>query len=125
MFKPNYTITPSIVTAISEIAQIKTVIEHSRVLPLNEAQLRRQAIVRMAHTSTSIEGNPLAEYQVQKVLEGQEIRADQKAILEVKNYQKALEEMEKISAGKKPLDLNQILLIHQILMQGLMEKPKI
>ena len=47
---------------MTEIAEIKAIIERSRVLPLNEAQLRRQAILRMAHTSTSIEGNKLAQF---------------------------------------------------------------
>src|SRR3989344_9689249 len=90
MFRPNYNITSSILNDMTEIAQIKVLVEKSRVLPLNEAQLRRQAIVRMAHTSTSIEGNPLAEYQVGNVLAGKTVRASQKDILEVENYYTAL-----------------------------------
>jgi len=125
MFKPTYQITPKIVTVISEIAQIKTVVERSRVLPLNEAQLRRQAIVRMAHTSTSIEGNPLAEYQVGKVLAGEKINADQKSIIEVKNYQKALLEMEKLADSKSSISVEDVLVMHRILMDGLLPKEKL
>lgn len=124
MYKPNYTITPSILSAVSEIAQIKTLIERSRVLPLNEAQLRRQAIVRMAHTSTSIEGNKLAEFQVKKVLAGEKIAGDANSIQEVKNYQVALQKIEEWSMTDTHLTIERILELHQILMKGLLEPKK-
>ena len=83
MFKPQYVITPLVLSRIAETAEIKAAVERSRVLPLNEAQLRRQAILRMAHTSTSIEGNKLAQFQVDKVLAGMSGNADAKSIQEV------------------------------------------
>lgn len=125
MYKPNYSITPKVLNSIAEIAEIKAVIERSKVLPLNEAQLRRQAIVRMVHTSTSIEGNNLAEYQVDKVLSGMSLSADQKSILEVKNYQKALVKMEKMVTEKDSISIEDILNLHKILMEGLLPKEKI
>jgi Fic family protein len=125
MFKPTFTITPAILSGISEITEIKTIIERSRVLPLNQAQLQRQAIARMVHTSTSIEGNPLAQFQVDKVLAGEEINAERKAILEVKNYQKALQEMEKLADSGNPIGVEDILKLHASLMEGLLPKEKI
>ena len=89
MLDPNYSITPLTLSNMTEIAEIKAVVERSRVLPLNEAQLRRQAILRMAHTSTSIEGNKLAQFEVGKVIEGKAVRGAQKDILEVENYLKS------------------------------------
>lgn len=124
MFNPKYTIIPDMLAAISEISEVKAIVERSRVLPLNEAQLRRQAIIRMAHTSTSIEGNKLAEFQVDKVLSGMSVNADQKSILEVKNYQLALQETEKLATYEKPLTRDNILKLHEILMHGLVEKEK-
>lgn len=124
MFKPNYLITQTILNSITEIVEIKTLIERSRVLPLNEAQLKRQAIVRMAHTSTSIEGNPLAEYQVDKVLSGMSVNADQKSILEVKNYFQALKKIENLAKDNKELTLNEILKLHATLMKGLLPSQK-
>lgn len=124
MFKPNYNITPFILKAISQISEIKAIVERSKVLPLNEAQLKRQAIVRMVHTSTSIEGNPLAEYQVGKVLSGMSVVADPKSILEVKNYQLALQEVEKLSEEKTYLTIEQILKLHAIVMKGLLPDDK-
>lgn len=111
-------------TAISEISMIKSVVDHARVLPLNEAQLKRQAIIRMVHTSTSIEGNKLAEYQVDKVLSGMSVSADQRSIQEVKNYQKALQEVEKLAEDKGPITIHQILNLHKVLMEGLVEPEK-
>ncbi len=124
MFKPRYTITPKILTNISDITEIKAIVERSRVLPLNEAQLRRQAILRMAHTSTSIEGNKLAQFEVGKVLEGKTVRAPQKDILEVENYYKALQLLEKLSKLKHDLTVEEVLLLHKTVINGLVDKEK-
>lgn len=99
-------------------------VEKSRVLPLNEAQLKRQALVRMAHTSTSIEGNPLAEYQVDKVLSGMSVNADDKSIREVKNYQDAIKKIEELSDDKGAFTLEGLLEIHKVLMTGLLDPKK-
>lgn len=124
MFKPNFTITPTILGGISEISEIKAIVERSRVLPLNEAQLRRQAIIRMAHTSTSIEGNKLAEFQVAKVLSGMSVNADEKSIKEVKNYQNALQLVDQLIAQKVVLGIETVLSLHADLMKGLLESQK-
>lgn len=125
MYQPQYIITPEINNAMTQIAEIKAVVERSRILPLNEAQLHRQAIIRMTHTSTSIEGNPLAEYEVEKVLSGHSILADKKSIVEVKNYQSGLLKIEQWVKTKKILTLDSILELHQILMKGLLLDEKI
>lgn len=124
MFKPNLTYNAEMVIAISQIAEIKAIVERSKVLPLNEAQLRRKAIARMAHTSTSIEGNQLAEYEVEKVLSGMSVNADQKSILEVKNYQQALKRIEEMSLNENTLTIEMILELHSILMKDLLPKEK-
>lgn len=124
MFKPNFNITHSILSNISEIASIKAVIERSRVLPLNEAQLRRQAIARMVHTSTSIEGNKLVQFQVDKVLSGMSVAGDDKSILEVKNYQLALQEVEKSIDTSHELTIDFVLKLHSLLMKGLLDDKK-
>lgn len=125
MFEPKYNITPTILSRIAEIAEIKAAIERSRVLPLNEAQLRRQAILRMAYTSTSIEGNKLAEFEVGKVYEGKSVRAPQKDVLEVENYYKAIKLLDEFSKHKNNLTLNEILKMHKTVIDGLLEKEKV
>lgn len=124
MFKPSFNITPQLLNNISEISEIKAVIERSKVLPLNEAQLRRQAIIRMAHTSTSIEGNRLAEFQVKKVLEGEIVNADQKSINEVKNYQIAIQKVDEMADVGGTLTIDKILSLHAVLLKGLIDLTK-
>jgi Fic family protein len=125
MYSPKYSISPEVFGAVSEIAEVKAIVERSRVLPLNQLQLQREAMIRMVHTSTSIEGNPLEEYQVDKVLSGMSIAADEKSIIEVKNYQTALKEIEKIAEENKSLDEKIILHIHEIAMKGLLPATKV
>lgn len=109
---------------ITEIVEIKAIIERSRVLPLNEAQLRQQAVLRMAHTSTSIEGNKLAQFEVGKVLEGKEVRAPQKDILEVENYYRALKLLDEMSRRKGSILIDEVLNLHKIIVNGLVEDKK-
>lgn len=124
MFEPQYNITSTILSRIAEIAEIKAAVERSRVLPLNEAQLRRQAILRMAHTSTSIEGNKLAQFEVGKVLEGKNVQAPRKDILEVENYYQALKMLEELAKSKSKVTLGEILKLHHKVINGLTEKEK-
>lgn len=124
MFKPNYTISPDVLNAISEIAEAKGIIERSRVLPLNELQLKRQAMIRQVHTSTSIEGNKLAEYQVDKVLSGLSVVADSQSIQEVKNYQEAVKEIEVIAEDKRKITIDLILKVHELTVKGLLGDEK-
>lgn len=124
MFEPKFVITPVILSRIAEIAEIKAAIERSRVLPLNEAQLRRQAILRMAHTSTSIEGNKLAQFEVGKISEGKTVRAPQKDILEVENYLKSLKLLDDLSKTKHALNIEEVLKMHKTVIGGLVESEK-
>lgn len=125
MFEPKYVITSSILSRIAEIAEIKAAVERSRVLPLNEALLRRQAILRMAHTSTSIEGNRLAQFEVGKVFEGKTVRAPQKDILEVENYLNALKLLDEFGKSKQDLNLGEIFKMHKVVIDGLVDKEKV
>ncbi len=124
MLEPNYSITSKTLSNMTEIAEIKAVVERSRVLPLNEAQLRRQAILRMAHTSTSIEGNKLAQFEVGKVIEGKFVKGSQKDILEVENYYKALQKLEEMAKTKRTISLDEILSLHKMVIDGLVEGSK-
>src|SRR3989344_944407 len=125
MFTPKYSISPDVLNAISEISETKVIVERSKVLPLNELQLKRQAMIRMVHTSTSIEGNMLQEYQVDKVLSGMSVNADDKSILEVKNYQNAVKEVERLADKKTKIKSEIILKVHEIVMNKLLDSDKI
>jgi Fic family protein len=124
MFKPKYSISNKIVNELTEISEIKSVIEKSKLLPQREVFLRRAALVKMAHTSTSIEGNQLQEYQVAQVAEGKNINAEERQIREVKNYLSALREIDKLSGSKVRFDAGDVLNIHKIVINGLVDKEK-
>lgn len=123
MFSPKYTISNQIVNSLSEIAEIKTLVERSRLLPEREIFLKRAAAIKMAHTSTSIEGNRLQEYQVAQVAQGKQIKAEERQIREVKNYLTALRIIDQLSGSKKDFSQPDILKVHQAVMDGL-EDPK-
>lgn len=125
MFNPKYIINSKILSNITEIVEIKAIVERSRVLPLNEAKLQRQAILRMAHTSTSIEGNKLAQFEVGKIIEGKAVKASQKDILEVENYYRALKLLDDMSKPKKDITEEEILRLHKTVTLGLVEKEKV
>ena len=124
MFVPKYTITDGIVSRLSEIAEIKAMVERSALLPSREAFLRRAAVIKMAHTSTSIEGNRLQEYQVQKLSEGKRIVAEEDQIREVENYLVALRRIDEIVNEKSGFSRNEILKIHKVVVGGLVDKEK-
>lgn len=118
MYSPTFSITAKILSDISEIAEIKTIVERSKILPEREAVLRRRAVVRIAHTSTSIEGNLLAEYQVEKVLAGEKVMAEENFVKEVKNYERALTLVDEL-AKKKETGERDILNLHRLVIKGL------
>lgn len=100
-------------------------IRQAKILPAREAFLRRAAIVKMAHSSTSIEGNTLSESQVKDLLEGKGVRAEADQIREAKNYLVALRLVDEIAVGKVSFDQKDLLSVHQQVLFGLMIKEKI
>lgn len=124
MFNPKYQISENILSDLAKIAEIKGMVEKSTLLPARESFLRKTAIIKMAHTSTSIEGNKLDEYQVGKVAEGKRIQAEDAQIKEVKNYLSALKKVDALSEKKKDINKADILDIHNVVVSGLVEIKK-
>lgn len=124
MFTPKYQITDKILSDLTKIAEIKGMVEKSTLLPARESFLRKTAIIKMAHTSTSIEGNVLNEYQVEKVAEGKMVQAEDAQIKEVKNYLSALKKVDALSEKNKDFSKADILDIHKIITSGLVELKK-
>jgi Fic family protein len=112
------------VSQLSEIAEIKSLVARSTLLPEREIFLRRAAVIKMAHTSTSIEGNNLKEYQVEQVADGKAVNAEERQITEVKNYLLALREIDKLSDSESNFDTNNVLKIHKTVINGLVENEK-
>lgn len=124
MFNPKFTITPQINNRIAEIEKLKTLIDQATILPELEIQLRFRATVESVHGSTSIEGNPLNERQVEKILHGDTITAPDYAVQEILNYKKAIDWLSQAQTSDL-ISPKQILHVHKLLMTGLLPKEKV
>ncbi|MDW7727954.1 MAG: hypothetical protein SCH70_12745 [Candidatus Methanoperedens sp.] len=56
------------------------------LVPKWEVSLRREALIKAAHASTAIEGNPLTLEEVSQLAQGRKVTATRKAQQEVLNY---------------------------------------
>lgn len=102
------------VEMLTAIAEAKAVIEHARLLPKQELRLRRQAMIRMSHSSTAIEGNNLNAKEVEALVANKKIDAPDRDVYEVQNYLKALRYIETVVKEKKPITKKVVLKIHQL-----------
>ncbi|PIR57281.1 MAG: hypothetical protein COU72_01755 [Parcubacteria group bacterium CG10_big_fil_rev_8_21_14_0_10_41_35] len=114
MFSPKYSITTTIVKMLTAIAESKAVIERAKILPKQELNLRRQAIIRMTHSSTAIEGNMLNMDQVKKLYENKKIDAPDRDTYEARNYLKAIQYISKIADNNQDITEKTLLKIHKL-----------
>ncbi|MBI3377683.1 MAG: Fic family protein [Nitrospirae bacterium] len=122
MFKPNFKYTNKIVGALTQIAAARELVLNSPFIPKWEVSLRRDAIIRSAHSSTAIEGNRLSLEQVSDLAQGREIMATRKDKQEVLNYLKVLQAIDKLTDGKKITEKD-ILKIHKMVTRDTLENP--
>lgn len=114
MLKPQYKINNKILKNLTDIAEARGIIEKARLLPKQELRLKRQAMIRMSHSSTAIEGNILDIRQVGDLYENRKVDAPNRDIYEVQNYLKALRYIEKIVKEKKIITEKVLLKIHRL-----------
>ena len=111
-FKPKYTITDRILNNISQIMSGREIIEHSHLIPKWELNLKKEARIHNAHSSTSIEGNRLTFEQVKALAENKEVVASAKDKQEVLNYLESLDNIPKYASAKS-IDVKLFLKIHK------------
>lgn len=112
MFRPNFSYNDRIVNNLLEIHSIKDFIVNAPLVVEMEVSLKKDALLKSAHHSTAIEGNPLTLNQVSKLAKGIKINAKRKAKQEVLNYLKVLENLDKYSENGKITE-NTILQLHE------------
>lgn len=120
MFQPNFRYTHKIVNTLTQIAVARELILNSPLIPKWEVSLRREAIVRSAHSSTAIEGNRLSLEQVTDLVHGREVMAARKDKQEVLNYLKTLEQIDQLTDGQK-ISEKDLLKIHQMITKDTLE----
>ena len=118
MFEPRFQITPAITKALMSIeADRQAVIE----LPIDVemlGSLRETARLVATHYSTQIEGNRLTQSQVQKTLSGARFPGRERDTMEVRNYYRAIEEVERLAQQTDPLVESEIRHLHGLVITG-------
>jgi len=122
MYKPNFKYTNKMVQLLTRISAAREVILNSPLIPRWEVDLRREAIIRNAHSSTSIEGNRLSLEQVSDLAQGREVMATRKDKKEVLNYLNALENIGKLTK-RSSIDEKDILNIHRRVTEDTLDNP--
>jgi len=124
MLKSKYKLTNKIVSNLTKIVEAKVIIEQAKILPAQELNLRRQALIRMTQSSTAIEGNILNIKQVEDILGGRKVDAPLRDIYEVKNYLRAIKYIEKFVKEKKQISKHLILAIHRLVTDKTLPKTQ-
>lgn len=125
-YRPKYQITDTLLATISELEALRAQISSSYILPEREIEMRYRATVEEVHSSTAIEGNQLNIKQVEKILaDGTILTRHQYAEVEVRNYKRALEFVDKRKLTSEPITLKDILTIHGIIMDSLLSGDKV
>lgn len=124
VFTPKYTITDKLLSNIKRISTLVSELNNRRFPQTVLYDLERAAREVSAHTSTSIEGNPLPLTEVKKILKSRpaHIRDSEREVL---NYNDALEYLnKKLQEGKVAPSLELILEIHKMVVNDLMERKE-
>jgi Fic family protein len=124
MYEPRFSITNKILNQIAAIEALREKVAHSHILPERQTELRYRASIERIHDSTSIEGNPLTLKQVEEALSDRAMTRHEYAVLEVRNYKKALDHIERRKLSDKPLTRKDLLAIHHLAMKGLLPGSK-
>ena len=66
-FKPVYKISETILHHLTTIAASASTVENAPLIPKWELSIRREALLRNAHASTAIEGNPLSLFSASMI----------------------------------------------------------
>ena len=122
MFKPTYRHTPFLISCLETIASQKVFIDQlGKKSPLR-LHAARDSFNRSVHSSTWIEGNMLSLAQVAALSADQEIVAQEKQKLEVKNCIKALRWVLKYKTSA--LNNEKLFKLHRMMTKGLLPNER-
>lgn len=119
MFEPKFTITSNLLENIKKIGIIVAELNNKHFSKLTLVKMEKIAREVSAHSSTSIEGNPLALTDVKKIIQNQpeNLRDSEKEVI---NYNQALQTLDR-DINNKTIDFNFdfILRIQKMVTSGL------
>ena len=124
-WQPAYAIAPRVARLLMEIEAARAEVEHIRLPPTVEAELRRLARVRSTHYSTRIEGNRLTLAEAEEVIGGARtaFHGRERDVREVRNYWNALLRVEEWAGAKRPVSEDLIRRLHALVTQGARARP--
>jgi Fic family protein len=125
MYSPKYTITNKILNNIGAIEAAKEVIENAPLVPSFEKQFKTDAIVRIVHHGTHIEGNDLTLSQAKQVMEGQEIVGRDRDIQEVINYRNVILLLEELREKRGGYSVDMLIDIYRETVKDIVSKEKL
>jgi Fic family protein len=121
-YQPIYTITPTLLARVEQIAALRERILAATVQVQWIPALQKDTRVRNTHSSTAIEGNPLTLEQVRAVEEGRDVPAvAARAKREVVNYLAGLRFVEK-NAKLSRITHDEIFALHRIIATDVMDQ---
>ena len=115
--KPPFEITEAALSDVMEISELVGKISSTQNLSTSPI-LRRQNRIRTIYSSLAIEQNPLSLEQVTAVLSGKRVLAPPKDIAEVKNAYEIYDHLAELN----PYSIDDLLLAHRTMMQGLVHE---
>jgi len=124
MYQPRYTITETLLSRISEAEAIRTKIITAPVQVAWLENIRLDALIRRAHFSTAIEGNPLTLPEVEALVGSRKADVKDRAKREVLNYLAVLRWIAKQPASA-PITEATVRTLHRILMARLLDPKQV
>ncbi|MCL4353189.1 Fic family protein [Patescibacteria group bacterium] len=121
MFTPKFTLTPKLLTNLTEIERFYGQLEGIRIPKQLELNLERTNLIESSYASNSIEGNPLSVGEVTNLLLNDRVPTN-RSEKEVVNYFLILKNLEE--RKNEAFDLAVILAIHKQLLDGVNDDIK-
>jgi Fic family protein len=122
IFQPKFKYTQRTVNNLLKITQARDVILNAKIIPRWDVSLRRDALIRSAHSSTAIEGNKLTLEEVSQLAQGRKIMATRKEKQEVLNYLNVLQNIQNYQYNGKITE-KLLLKLHKDITKETLDNP--
>lgn len=117
-YQPYYTLSPGIIKKIEAISRLQGVLDQSQKDLGTEREVFFQANIDAVHFSTKLEGNALTRDQVTQALIGRRLK-NNRDLKEILNYAQSRQKLQNLARQHKPLTLDLVLKMHDLLLTGI------